>query len=171
MSEVMQDVRFAVRALRRAPGYAIAVLWTLALGIGCNTTIFSVVNGVLLTPLDFPDEARLVSVQAMEAGGALEPLAPADVLDLERASPGLVQVAAYVPATIDHAAAGREPERLAGVRVTATFFSALGARAVHGRLFRPKPMLAVGNTASFFPSVSGATGSEPIPPSSARASD
>src|SRR6516165_1607372 len=62
METLLQDVRFAVRVLIKNPGFAVIAILTLAIGIGANTTIFSVVNGVLLNPLSFPQPERLVRV-------------------------------------------------------------------------------------------------------------
>ena len=75
-SDIRQDVKHAVRGLRRAPGFTAIALLTLALGIGANTAIFSVINGALLRPLPFPDAGQLVFLWNTHHNGELEPIGP-----------------------------------------------------------------------------------------------
>ena len=70
LEQVAQDAAYALRSLRRTPGFAAAAVVTLALGIGVNTAIFSIVNGVLLNPLPYPDSDRLVALFRCSAGAS-----------------------------------------------------------------------------------------------------
>jgi putative ABC transport system permease protein len=133
---IAADVRYALRTLRRNPGFAIVVLLTLALGIGANAAIFSVVNGVLLRPLPYRDADRLMVI-----GGDLRrpglndiPASAGEYVDYRDRSHVFDQVAAYDTAGFNLTGSG-EPERIEGAVVTTTFFSLLGASAQIGRTF------------------------------------
>ena len=132
---MLPDLRYALRALRRQPGFAAVAVVTLALGIGVASAIFSVANGVLLSPLPYPDAARLVVVQATAPSQPNAGHAPADYLDLRRQATSFEALAAYRPDVLDVSAAGTEPVRLEGAEVTADFFDTLGVRAETGRAF------------------------------------
>lgn len=122
------DIRYGLRALRHAPVFATIAIGTLALGIGANTAIFSVVNGVILKPLPFSDTESLVSVW----NGVHTSAEFTYVRDRTRT---LEQVASYVP---DHAVVGGddgEPVRLAAAIVSASFFDVLRVKPARGRLF------------------------------------
>ena len=132
----MRDVRYALRTLARNPGFTLTALLALALGIGANTAVFSVINGVLLRPLPYADADRLVMVfdsyeeQGMERG----PGGIADFLDWKARNRSFQTLDAV--ATNRYTITGDgEAEQIVGLAVTATFFETLGARPLHGRTF------------------------------------
>ncbi|MQA91355.1 MAG: FtsX-like permease family protein [Gemmatimonas sp.] len=137
MATLLQDVRFALRGLIRRPGFTTIAVLTLALGIGANTAIFSVVRAVILRPLPFEEPNRLVRIQGTNLGtGERTNLSPADFFDLQRDSRTLTRMGAHGwigPATVSDGA-GRA-ERLGRVDVTEGFFATLGVRPAIGRLF------------------------------------
>src|SRR5213594_736115 len=133
-----RDVRYACRSLRKSPGFAAAAMVTLALGIGANTAIFSVVYAVLLKPLPYaqPDQVYSVEVVIPERRGQL-PSLPVTVqayLEWRKADTAFVAMSALRPWECNLAGDG-EPERLGGARVSANFFSFLGVPIAHGRGF------------------------------------
>ena len=136
MNELRQNLRFAVRTLARSPGPAIAAILSLAIGIGANTALFSVVNGLLLTPLPYPDPDRLGLVWLHSPGiGILQDWpSPGQFLDLK------AQNQSFDDAAIMHGAAetmtaGGDPLRVQRLRTTANLFRMLGAKPLLGRLF------------------------------------
>src|SRR5262249_44203482 len=137
-----QDLRYAARSLRRSPGFTTVVVLTLALGIGANTTIFSVVHAVLLQPLPFTEPDRLVSLregrpEAGSLGRRVDvPLSPATFFDFRREVGSFAQIAALAGTNFVHTGMG-EPEQVFGAFVTANFFSSLGIVPQLGRDFRP----------------------------------
>jgi predicted permease len=124
--ELRSDVRYAVRGLRRSPGYASVAVVTLALGIGANTTIFSVIDGVLLRPLPFPEAERLVQV-AVYPNGAFP---------FYQQSPLYAAVGAYSYQGELNLLSDGAPERVSGRLVSAGLFGVLGVEAQEGRTFR-----------------------------------
>jgi predicted permease len=140
LEQTLQDVRYAVRALRKRPGFAAVIVATLALGIGTTTAIFSLVNATLLRALPFPAPERLVVIWAanpgLKLGTPLVPPANADVATLRERSQSFTGVAAFVPLSADLADGG-DPERVGAVGVTAGFFETLGVVPVLGRTLRP----------------------------------
>jgi predicted permease len=138
VSGIWQDVRFGTRALLKRPGFTFVAILTLALGVGANTAIFSVVNAVLLRPLPFKDSARLVMVWnngAEAAGGDRTPLAVADLLDWRSQSRTFESIGAFQSGTFNYTG-GEVPEQLRGVGVTANVLSLLGAVPQIGRDFQ-----------------------------------
>jgi predicted permease len=128
----MQDFNDGLRQLTHRPGFSIAVVLTLALGIGANTLVFSVVHSVLLTPLPFPDAERLVTVWQTQPGNSTRRVAPGNFLDW-RAATSFEGLAAYDPRR--RSLAGDEPERITVATVSSNFFSVLGVQATVGRTF------------------------------------
>ena len=132
-SSVIQDIRFALRAMRRSPGFSFTVLATLALGIGASVATFSAVNGVLLKPLPFRDPARLVRLQHLEP---YQTVSEPEFVDYRRDVKSLGKLAAYSEASVlISASAGAEPERVRIVQVTDDFFATLGTTLLLGRTF------------------------------------
>src|SRR6185369_7253258 len=119
MSTVLQDMRYAFRTLLKQPGFTLIAIFTLALGIGANTAIFSVVNALLLRPLPFRESNRLVMIWnhgAAAAGGDRTPLAVADLLDLRAQSHSFEGIAAFQNASLNYSN-GEVPMQVRGVSV------------------------------------------------------
>ncbi len=129
----IQDLRYGLRMLRKSPGFAAVAVVTLALGIGANTAIFSVVNAVLLRPLPYPNADRLVVVGERWMGGGGD-LAPPDYLDIAAENRAFEQMAAYKSWNFN-LSAGPRPERVTGAVITTNTFSLLGVDPVLGRGF------------------------------------
>ena len=135
---IASDLRCALRSLRHAPAFAAIVVVTLALGIGANTAIFSVVRGVLLKPLPHRDGERLVYLrQSTEgAGGANANFSVPEIRDLRSGVPSLAGIAEYSPWSMIHQ--GREgAERVRVGLVTGNYFEVMGLAPVLGRVTRP----------------------------------
>jgi len=140
MDTLLKDVRYAFRRLRKTPGFSAIVLLTLALGIGANTAIFSVVNTVLLRPFAYRDPERLVvvdhfypSLNNLEAGAS----APGfrDLRDKIPLFDGVFVFNGWGPALTG---TGGEPQRLQATRASGLFFRTLGVAPIHGRAFTPE---------------------------------
>ena len=129
-----QDLGYALRLVRRQPGFAAVAVITLALGIGATTAVFTVVNGVLLRPLPYPDADRVVEMQSVGPSGRAGALSPADFVDYRRLASSLSHAAALARADVALTGAG-EPERIAGQAVTPDFFDVMGVRPAIGRPF------------------------------------
>jgi putative ABC transport system permease protein len=133
--DIGRDVRYAARLLRRTPGFTAVALATLALGIGANTAIFSVVNAVLLRPLPYASPERLVMVGDRGPDGAAGNVGYSTFLDWRdrsRTFEEMALVRSWTPTLL----ANGEPERIGGMRVSANFFHTLGVRPAIGRDFR-----------------------------------
>ena len=133
----LQDFRFAVRMLVRKPGFTIIAVITLALGIGANTAIFSVVNAVLLRALPYEDPERILMVWRTqpELGISEHPISPANFLDWQEQQTGFEEMAAYEPGLGFNLTGSGEPERISGARVSAGMFSVLRLTPSLGRPF------------------------------------
>jgi predicted permease len=129
------DFKLALRSFTKNPGFTAVVLLTLGLGIGGSTSIFSVVNGVLLRPLPYPDPDRIVSVQSARSGAEDPAHAPADFLDLVREQQSFTAIAGHRGDVIDITSDSAEPVRLDGALVTNAFFDVFGVAAARGRTF------------------------------------
>jgi predicted permease len=135
---LIQDVRYGLRMLRKAPGFTVVSVLTLALGIGANTAIFSVVNSVLLKPLPYPDPERLVLVSLRVKTGGSQNLTMGtdDFLALNSRQSTFDGVAALKMTDNGFTLTGSgAPEQYAGSAVTADFFAILGVRPLLGRTF------------------------------------
>jgi len=130
----MEDVRYGLRMLRKNPGFTAVALLTLALGIGANTAVFSIVNGVLLNPLPFPDSDKLVTLFESKPNFREGSISYPNFLDWQRDNHAFTSIAAYRPDTFSLTSAG-EPEQVRGEMVSADFFSILGVKPVLGRMF------------------------------------
>src|SRR4029434_5207283 len=129
-----KDVRFALRALARRPGFTAVAVITLALGIGANTAIFSVVYGVLLQPLDYPQPDQLVTLRESHLKQPDAQVAPGNFLEWQKQNTVFSDLAAYRTVSYNFSGEG-EPERLLAARVSAGLFKMLGAQMLSGREF------------------------------------
>jgi predicted permease len=141
VESTLQDIRFALRGLRRSPGFAMAAIGTLALGIGANTAIFSVVYAVLLKPLPYARPDRLVSILTiipqMRSRFPSLPLRAQDFLEFQKTNTVFSGMSAITPTDFNLTGSG-EPERLSGARVSANLFTLLGTEPQQGRGFLPE---------------------------------
>jgi putative ABC transport system permease protein len=138
LQELFQDVRYGLRQLRRNPGFAIVAVLTLALGIGANTAIFTVVNAVLLKPLAYPHADRIVKFQMTWPRGSFGLLAIPEFHILQRQTGVFQNVAAYDFLSPGFNLTGDHPEQLQGIHVTEGFFRLFGAPVILGRTFTPQ---------------------------------
>src|SRR6266849_4804683 len=140
MGNLSQDIRYGVRTLAKNPGFTVVAVMTLALGIGANTAIFSVVESVLLRPLPYPQPESLVQIwntylpQIPQIG-----LSPGDFADWREQNVSFSQMGGYVRITQGFNLTGEgEPQRVLASYATASLFPMLGARVVAGRWFVPE---------------------------------
>jgi predicted permease len=139
----LQDLRYGLRMLRKNPGFTAVAVLSLALGIGANTTIFTVVNAILLSALPVRDLPRLVEMDTVDTK-TLVTQARSEKLgmsfpnfqDYRRDNQVFTDLAAFVPINLTWSG-GSEPRQLQGELVSATYFDTLGIRPVHGRFFMP----------------------------------
>ncbi|MGH9666983.1 MAG: ABC transporter permease, partial [Bryobacteraceae bacterium] len=132
---VFHELRYAARTLRKSPGFTAAAVGVLALGIGANTAIFSVVNAVLLRPLPFQDPDRLVMVWEHHVGGSSTNVAnPVNFVAWQARNRVFEHMATFVEVPVDLAGEG-EPEEVTGMAASADFFSILGVQPLLGRTF------------------------------------
>jgi predicted permease len=136
MNSLAQDIRIAFRAFARNPGFALAAILSLAIGIGANTSIFSVANALLLRPLPYKDANRLVILWNRSPGLDIlqDWFSTAQYLDIKNGHHGFEEVAIASGANDDLTGEG-EPERVGTMRVSSNLLPMLGARAALGRLF------------------------------------
>ncbi|MFZ0819007.1 MAG: ABC transporter permease [Candidatus Acidiferrales bacterium] len=136
METLLQDMRYAIRMLAKSPGFTAIAILTLALGIGANTALFSVVNGVLLNPLAYPHSGQLVAVYGKAPGYDEAPISYLNFLDWQRDTQTFSSMAMY--RNQDYNFVGMDQaERLSGYMISADFFSTLGVAPILGRTFHP----------------------------------
>jgi predicted permease len=135
MATLRQDLLYTVRTLRKSPTFAAVAVLTLALGIGANTVLFSVVNGVLLNPLAYPHSEQLVTVYAKTPGFDRGPVVYLNFLDWQQGARTFSSMALY--RNQDYNVSGvSKAQRLTGYMISADFFSTLYVQPVLGRTFR-----------------------------------
>jgi predicted permease len=135
MTTLSQDLRYAIRMFLKSPGFAAIAVLTLALGIGANTALFSVVSGVLLNPLPYPHSEQLVAVSANTPGFNHAPVAYLNFLDWQRNAQTFSSMATYRNQDYNFTGTS-EAERLSGYMISSGFFSTLGVQPILGRTFR-----------------------------------
>lgn len=133
-----REIRYAARRLVRRPAFASVAILTLALGIGANTAVFSLVESVLLEPLPYSNPDRLVVVWQRGAQSDVTWLSAREVLEYRTATRSFAEIAAYT-AIAASLTEGAEPERVRAAAVTPNLFAALGVRALHGRGLAAQP--------------------------------
>ena len=144
MSTLIQDLRYGLRMLVKNPGFTTVAVLTLALGIGANTTIFSIINSTLLRPLSFPGPDRLVLVWETFGKGPdnWNVVSAPNYWDWRRQNDVFESIALFDSAgrgyNLSAQGAGREAEQVSGLRVTASFFPVLGIKPYLGRTFLPE---------------------------------
>ena len=137
LESLIQDVGYGTRMLCKSPGFTAVVVLTLALGMGANTAVFSVVNGVLLQPFPFPKQDQLVLVWEKDSGGLRSNTSFATYTDWSRLNQSFTEMAAisfWTPTLVRE----NDAENLLGFRVSAPFFDLLGVRMERGRNFLPE---------------------------------
>ena len=134
----MNDFIFALRQLRKSPGFTFVAVLTLALGIGANTAIFSLVNGVLLRPLPYPDSQRIVSFEGRNPAQGINAsnISFPDFVEWSKQSDLFAASVVYYTGNSNLAAENAEPERVPRAGVTADFFKVLKVQPALGRVFR-----------------------------------
>ncbi|MCI0486653.1 MAG: ABC transporter permease [Blastocatellia bacterium] len=140
MQTLMQDLRYGARMLLKKPGFTFIAVLTLALGIGANTAIFSVVNAVLLDPFPYPEQTRLVQIHQHrpQVGVSEQPLhAGPEFLAYREQAGSFEQMAAVETVSRNITIGGQEPERVFGAKVSADFFTMLGVPPLVGRALLP----------------------------------
>jgi len=137
---LIQDLRYAIRGFIKRPGFAVIAILTLSLGIGATTAIFSVVQAVLLRPLEYPDADRLVKLNGFDKEeGVPGNLSPADFLDYQRDNTAFARMGANGFVGLFTISGGHgEAERVGGVQVTEGFFATLQVQPAIGRSFLPE---------------------------------
>ena len=138
MEVFVQDIRYGVRMLRKSPLFTAVAVTAIAIGIGANTAMFSLVDAILLRPLPYPEPQRLIVVGTQQRGGAgLDLMGTADFLAWRDNQQSFEQVAVLDLAAKSFALSGMgEPERIPGAGVSANFFSIFGVAPLRGRGFR-----------------------------------
>jgi putative ABC transport system permease protein len=138
LTGLLQDVRFGLRMLRKNPGFTLTVAFTLALGIGANTAMFSLVDAILLRPLPYPEPHSLIVVGTNQVGESrMNPMGTADFLAWRDRQHSFEQVAVFDSGGAFALSGMGTPERIPGVGVSANFFSIFGVAPLRGRGFLP----------------------------------
>src|SRR3954469_7678666 len=134
MSIFWKDVRYGVRMLMRRPGFTLVAVLTLALGIGANTAIFSVVNAVLIRPIPYPNGERMVTIWGVQGTQGQNGVVYADFLDWRAQNRTFSDMGVYRGQSVN-LTGGENPDRLFGMFVSSSFMRLIGATAAKGRTF------------------------------------
>jgi predicted permease len=140
----LQDAKYAFRMLRKNPAFTAVAALTLAVGMGATTSIFSVVNSVLLRPLPYANHAQLLRIQETHPGSSSTGLTYATFLDLQRDAKAMENISAHRE-WVFNVTGGAEPEQVVGALVSGNFFTALGSSPLLGRVLFPEDDRAGGN--------------------------
>lgn len=135
---MITDLRFAIRQMLKSPGFTFVAVLTLALGIGLNTSMFSIMNELVLRPLPFPEKEHLVKIFCTTAQDPTAMHNPRSFLDIKRETADFVKIAAFRLWGYTLTQPGRTPENLNALRVSTDFFSILGLQPELGRVFTPE---------------------------------
>src|SRR6476646_3961476 len=137
MNPWIQDIRFALRSFAKSPWFTLAAVMSLAIGIGANTSIFSVANALLFRPLPYDSPDRLVILwnRSLGLGITQDWFSTAQYFDIKTGHHGFEQVAIAIGGNYNLTGDGGEPERIGVVRVSSNLLPMLGARPALGRLF------------------------------------
>ena len=138
LDDLRQDVRYALRAMRREPALSLGIIATLTLSIGATTALFSVVNSVLLRPLPYPDPDRLLIAGTVGRGGQIWSIFGPDYLAWQARCTSCAEVAAVSGTAAANVSTGKEADRVVVSQVTANLFAAAGIQPVLGRTFLPE---------------------------------
>src|SRR5689334_14638028 len=134
MYSIAQNVRVALRQLRKAPAFTLTVILTLALGIGAVTTIFSLIEGILLRPLPFQDPNRLVLLGDHLGSSPNRPVTAREIAIYSSATTAFSSLGAYITTTLE-LSGGSLSEEVNGARITASVLPTLGVSPFSGRAF------------------------------------
>ena len=137
MDALLQDIRYGIRGLRRSPGFAVVAILTLALGIGANSAIFSVINAVLLRPLPYAKPGELVRLYETEDAPGHYPFTGLDYLDWKRDNHSFQDMSLMSWYHSMNLSSAGEPDHVMGTPTEANFFALLGARPLLGRTWVP----------------------------------
>ncbi len=143
LGDLTRDLRYAIRTLRKNPLFVVFVVLTLALGIGANTTVFTIINTFILNPLPVPDSSRLAAVSAAEVKSASKsrialPVSYPDLKEYQAKNEVFDGFLGYTSPEIVTLQTGGASERMFSELVTGNYFSTLGIRPIRGRYFRPE---------------------------------
>ena len=136
VAALLRDVRFGFRILLRSPVITASVVIVLALGIGANAAMFSIVDGLLLHPVSYPQPETLAFVWSHDSQGSLRDASAADFMDWRAQAKSLSDFAAWMPTSFV-LTGGDRPRQISGARVSANFFRTLGVTPERGRAFLP----------------------------------
>jgi predicted permease len=137
MNTLFQDIRYGIRTLAKTPGFTAIAILTLALGIGANSALFSVVNGVLLNPLPYPEPDQLISVYANTSNFGHSSITYLNFLDWQKNNRSFSELAARRGESPVLTGVG-EGEQLRGVMISSNFFAVMGVEPIAGRTFSPE---------------------------------
>ena len=144
MDRLKHDIIYAFRNIRNSPGYAIVTILTLALGIGANTAIFSVVNGVILKPLGFPEPERLVFITSQFPTLGFDQfwVSPPEFIEFRERNQAFQEVGAYSAGAVNLGIQKRSRERVNSAVITSELMPVLGVQPIRGRMFTREDTLA-----------------------------
>src|SRR5262245_1786217 len=136
MNTIWQDLRYSMRMLLKKPGFTLIAMLTLALGIGANTAIFSVVNAALIRELPYHNSDRLIVLSPTTTGGVRDLMSLDEMREVQSRAQSLEDMAGLMTQSVN-LTGGERPDRVRGAYVTANFFQAFNIKPIVGRIFAP----------------------------------